>query len=162
MKYPLLAIAMMCSCATAPKNAFWSTWWASHAAFAADQATTVQAIHQGHHETDHLYTQFGNRNTVGVIGSAVAIHAVISIFSLALHRTASKRRGWTAKVLETLAIGINGGDFAAHTYGAVYNLTSTGSPNGEILLSGQPREPGFLLRTAAPGRGVGLVKMAPN
>jgi len=104
------------------KDLFWSSWYGYHAAFAADFATTGMVIGKGGYETDHLYTQFGNKNMTGVIGSAVALHAVASVASVALYKEALKKHGAWRRVLEAAAIGINGYGIAVHTEGAAHNV----------------------------------------
>jgi hypothetical protein len=104
------------------KDLFWSTWWGYHAAFAADFTTTGMVIGRGGYETDHLYTQFGNKNMAGVIGSAVAVHAIASVASVALYREAAKKHGVWRYTLEAAAIGLNSYGIGTHTWGAAHNV----------------------------------------
>jgi hypothetical protein len=104
------------------KDAFWSTWWGYHAAFAADFTTTGMVIARGGYETDHLYTQFGNKNMAGVIGSAVVLHAVASLASVELHNQALKHHGFVRKAMEAGAIAINCYGIGVHSWGAGHNV----------------------------------------
>jgi hypothetical protein len=104
------------------RDLFWSTWWGYHAAFAADFTTTGMVIGRGGYETDHLYTQFGNKNMGGVIGSATAVHVVASLASLALYREAQTKHGVWRRVLDAAAIGINAYGIGAHAEGAAHNV----------------------------------------
>lgn len=104
------------------KNLFWSTWWSYHAAFIADFTTTGMILDRGGRESDPLYTQFGNKNMVGVIGSAVVIHAIVSIISFELYKTARKRRGAWRFILNATSIGINSYFIGIHTYAAISNV----------------------------------------
>jgi hypothetical protein len=104
------------------KDAFWSTWWGYHAAFAADFTTTGMVLGRGGYETDHLYTQFGNKNMAGVIGSAVVLHAVASFASVELHNQALKHSGFARTALEFGAIAINCYGIGTHTWGAAHNV----------------------------------------
>ena len=104
------------------KDVFWSTWWGYHAAFAADFATTGMVIGRGGYETDPLYTRFGNKNMAGVIGSAIALHAIASVASVALYKEAAKKHGLLRYALDAAAIGINSYGIGAHVQGAGHNV----------------------------------------
>ncbi|MFI5360336.1 MAG: hypothetical protein ACHQ49_00080 [Elusimicrobiota bacterium] len=104
------------------KDLFWSSWWGYHAAFVADFTTTGMVIGRGGYETDHLYTQFGNKNMAGVIGSAVGLHVIASVATLELHKRALKHHGFTRFAMEAAAIGIDSYGIGAHTQGAAHNV----------------------------------------
>jgi len=103
------------------KDLFWSTAMGYHATFAADFATTGMVLGRGGYETDHLYTQFGNKNTAGVIGSAVVVHAAATAGSIALYEEAKKFHGVKRVLIDAAAIGINVYGIGEHTYGAAHN-----------------------------------------
>jgi hypothetical protein len=107
---------------TLEKDLFWSSWWGYHAAFAADFATTGRVIGRGGYETDPLYTRFGNKNMAGVIGSAIALHAIASVASVALYKEAAKKHGLLRYALDAAAIGINSYGIGAHVQGAGHNV----------------------------------------
>ena len=104
------------------KGLYDSTAWGYHAAFVADFTTTGMVLGRGGHETDPLYTRFGNKNMKGVIGSAVAVHAAATLGSLALYKEAAKTHGLKRVLLDTAAIGINAYGIGAHTQGASHNV----------------------------------------
>ncbi len=106
----------------AVRDAFWSTWWGYHAAFLADFTTTDMVLRRGGFETDHLYTQFGRKNAVGVIGSATAVHLVASAASLLLDRKGASERGFMRWALYAAAVGINGYGIGVHGWGAAHNV----------------------------------------
>ena len=104
------------------KDLFNATAMGYHSAFVADFATTGMVLGRGGHETDPLYTRFGNKNMAGVIGSAVALHAAATVGSLALYKEAAKSHGVKRVLLDAAAIGINAYGIGAHTQGAVHNV----------------------------------------
>jgi hypothetical protein len=104
------------------KNLFNAAAIGYHSAFVADFATTGMVLGRGGHETDPLYTRFGNKNMAGVIGSAVALHAAATIGSLTLYKEAAKKHGIKRVLLDAAAIGINGYGIGAHAQGAVHNI----------------------------------------
>ena len=77
---------------------------------------------RGGYETDPLYTRFGNKNMKGVIGSAVALHGVATLGSMALYKEAAKTHGVKRVLLDTAAIGINAYGIGVHTAGAGHNV----------------------------------------
>jgi hypothetical protein len=103
------------------KDLFWSTAMGYHAAFAADFTTTGMVLGRGGYETDHLYTQFGNKNAAGVIGSAVALHVAATAGSIALYEEAKKFHGVKRVLIDAAAIGINAYGIGVHTQGAAHN-----------------------------------------
>jgi hypothetical protein len=103
------------------KTAFWSTWYGYHAAWAADFTSTGMILGRGGYEEDHLYTQFGNKNMAGVIGSAAAVHVAASAASLALYEKAGKEHGWKRVVLDAAALAINSYGIGAHVQGVTHN-----------------------------------------
>jgi|GEM_PF-2213148 len=102
-------------------DAFWSTWWGYHAAWAADFTTTGMILSRGGYEKDSLYTRFGNKNMAGVIGSAAVVHAGLSVASLVLHEEAKKRTGFKRYALETAAIALNSTFIVVHADAAAGN-----------------------------------------
>ena len=104
------------------KNLFWSAWWSYHAAFIADFTTTAMILDRGGREADPLYTQFGNKNMTGVIGSALVIHAIASIISFELYKSSHKRHGAWRFILNATATGINSYFVGIHTYAAISNV----------------------------------------
>ena len=104
------------------KDLFWGSWWGYHAAFAADFTTTGMVISRGGHEMDPLYTRFGNKNMGGVIGSAIALHAVASVASVELYKQAAKKHGLMRYALDAAAIGINSYGIGTHSWGAGHNV----------------------------------------
>jgi hypothetical protein len=104
------------------KDLFLSTWWCYHAAFAADFTTTGMVLDRGGREADPLYTLFGEKNTAGVIGSGVAVHAVASIISLQLFKAARTRHGAWRFLLHAAATGINSYFICIHTVAIINNI----------------------------------------
>ncbi len=104
------------------KDVFWFTWWTYHAAFAADIAATGVSLGRGLAEGNALYTQFGNTNMAGVLGSAVAFHVVASLVSLALQQRAEGADGVWRDALNAASIGLNSVYSGAHVWGAVQNV----------------------------------------
>jgi hypothetical protein len=102
--------------------AFWTSWALFDAAFVADFVTTGMVLSRGGYEEDPLYTAFGNTNMAGVIGSAVAVHAVSMLATLGLHAWARRTRGPARAILDVLAGGGNTYGIAAHTAGFVNNV----------------------------------------
>lgn len=103
------------------KTIFKATTWGYHAAWAADFASTGIVLDKGGYETDHLYTQFGRRNMAGVIGSAAAVHAGVSLAAYELQKRAEKTHGLKRGLLEAGAIGIEAYGIGAHVQGAAHN-----------------------------------------
>lgn len=97
---------------------FTISWWGYHATWAADTFVTGYGISHGlGYEADHLYTQFGNRNVAGVVGSLTAGHILASGLSMYLHKKAKKRHGLAHHLLEGAAIAVNVAGMAAHVSG---------------------------------------------
>lgn len=86
------------------------------------------ASQQGPRETDSLYTQFGNRNIAGVLGSASAFDVVFSYFSSAIPRWTEHKWGghkWGRRMVraERLAsIGFAGYLSTVHVWYGVRNI----------------------------------------
>lgn len=104
------------------KNLFLSTWWGNHAAFVADFTTTGMVLNSGGREGDPIYTVFGNKNIVGVIGLAVVFHTTASFISFQLYKAAQKRHGAWRFILSAAAIGLNSYFFGVNTYAAINNI----------------------------------------
>lgn len=104
------------------QDVFWFTWWTYHATFAADLAATGVSLGRGLGESNPLYTQFGNTNMAGVLGSAVAFHVVASVVSLALQQKAEGADGVWRDALNAAAIGLNATYSGAHVWGAAVNV----------------------------------------
>jgi hypothetical protein len=104
------------------RNLFWSTWWCYHATFIADFTMTGMILRRGGREADPLYTLFGNKNMAGVIGSAIVVHAVVSLVSLQLFKMTPKHHGAWRFMLDAVAFGVNSYFIGVHTYATISNI----------------------------------------
>ncbi|HEX7510794.1 MAG TPA: hypothetical protein VF335_05810 [Chitinivibrionales bacterium] len=104
------------------RNLFWSSWWSYHGAFIFDFTMTGLILNRGGWETDPVYTQFGDKNMAGVIGSGLAVHAAASIISYELYKAALKQQGAWRFILQATALGINSYFVGIHTYAAISNV----------------------------------------
>ena len=105
------------------RNVYWSTWWGYHVSFISDFTTTGMIIDRGGREGDPLYTQFGERNMAGVIGSGVAFHAVFTVISYTLYRAAGTRHGAWRFLFYAAATGITSYFLSVHTYATFGNIS---------------------------------------
>jgi hypothetical protein len=109
---------------TLEQIAFQSSWWAYHAAWAADITTTAMFLRRPNDvEQDPLYTMFGNHSEAGVLGSATVVHAAISGASWALYDLARyQKQRWLRDALDAAAFGINAVGVGAHLDGTINNV----------------------------------------
>ncbi len=95
------------------------SFWAYHVSWAVDTFMTGWGISHGlGFEADKLYTRFGNKNVLGVVGSLAAGHAIVTAAAMFLHKKAEKRHGWKRHLLMGAAIGMCVFGTVEHIYGA--------------------------------------------
>ena len=104
------------------RNLFWSSWWSYHGAFIFDFTMTGLILNRGGWETDPVYTQFGDKNMAGVIGTGLAVHAAASIISYELYKAALKQQGAWRFIFQATALCINSYFVGIHTYAAICNV----------------------------------------
>jgi hypothetical protein len=104
------------------KSLYWPTWWGYHASFVTDFALTGMIIDCGGREASPLYTLFGERNMVGVIGSAIVFHAAFSLVSWKLYKESHKRQGVWRFLMFAAATGINSYFLTVHTHATFGNI----------------------------------------